>query len=260
MKKSPKDNIGFKLRKKVANTSVRLLPWLGALVGLSQISAVGVKYMVLTDEAGAKNEAVSMAAAQAIENDISKLDNTTREYFHLKAKKDPTTAQQKQIASLEKTAKALPASISHRIISDKNLSEEDAKRVLYSFNDMAKRAPVMMGDGLSYKQREAIPDVLVALRNGLPYLDDCRAAGKSDDAIVSCAVAKTDANDHAADMAHIGILVGLPFSVMGFSFAGMAMRRRVDKEEAEIKQDQFKASVDDLRNILAPKTPPRKDR
>lgn len=257
MKKPAKNNIGFKVRKKITRASMRMMPWLGAVVGLSQMAAIGVKHIVLTDEAGAKDQVVSTAAVKDIERDIAKFDKTTREYFELKTQANPPKPQQKKIETLEKTVTALPASISHRIISDKNLSEEDASRMLYAFKDASERLPTVMGYGLSYKQRQKMPDILVTLKNGLPYLADCRTAGASDDAIVSCAVAKTTENKETADAANIATLVGLPFGVMGIAFAGMALRRRVGEEEEEIKQSEFKASVDDLRDLLTPKTAPK---
>lgn len=256
MKKPAKNNIGFKVRKKITHVSMRMMPFLGAVVGLSQMAAMGLKHVVLTDEAGAKDQVVSTAAVTDIERDIAKFDTAMKERIVLAVKKDPTKEQKQQITALENVAKNLPVTISHRIISDKNLSEEDASRMLYAFHDVTQRYPTMQGKVISYK----LPNALVALKDGLPYLDDCRASGANDDAIVSCAVAKTTANKETADVTNIATLVGLPFGVMGIAFAGMALRRRVGEEEEEIKHSEFKASVDDLRDILTPKTPPKKDR
>ena len=248
MKKPAKNNIGFKARKKISRLSVSMMPWLGALVGLSQIGALGVKHVVLTDEASAQNPALSAAAAKDIQTEINTFDKSTREYFELKAVKTPTKAQQRNLATLEKTVHTLPVSITHRIISDKNLSEEDAAQMLDVFSYVATQ------------QKKKIPDALVALQKGMPYLDDCRTQGANDDAIVACAVQKTADNKHAADMAHIGILLGFPLTTLTIGFTGFALRRRVDEEEKEIKKNEFKSSVDDLRDILTPKALPKKDR
>lgn len=155
-----------------------------------------------------------------------------------------------QLAKLEKETKLvqeranlLTTKITTTLLQDATLGEENASI-------------------LAAKMIEAMPAkdaaVLKPVESGAMFLNECRLELKDNKENLALATCLNDKHKPYLEMKetstkiiYSGVL-GSIFGLTVFGFAAGALRPRVERQEKKIIEDEFKTSVDSLRDMLAP--------
>lgn len=147
---------------------------------------------------------------------------------------------EKDVASLNERSAVLATQITTTILQNPALAEEAA-------SVLAENARTTLLD--------KSPAILKPAEGGARFLNECRVTYKDNAAISSCLTAKYEPYVQikgATSTVIVSGMLGTIFGLSVFGFAAGALRPRVERQEKKIIEDEFKTSVDSLRDLLAP--------
>ncbi len=205
-------------------------------------------------------------AAHRAETEITQLGKENTELFTLK--RDRVTAAEAVAYTSAKDAPAAKKKLADMQKREGELTAklEDIYDVTYSkiaLNPAIAEAdvPGLLQHYAKAMGYEKLTGSHEKLALGAPFLNECRAAfahvagGPEASAVVSCAYGKTFEDREQVANVQTFTQFGATGLFVVLNIMGFMMRRRVEKEENDMRDDEVRRGVDHLREMLKPGKP-----
>ena len=252
-------NLSFKAQRAFTNTFGKTKMTFDRAIRIGLIAnliSVGTGVVISKGYEDPPDEKAAMTAAYETNAKIDAYAADQRSLIELKSKAQSLlqpsvveeAARKKQLADIAQETKtvsarasALTTTITTSLLQDATMGEENAAK-------------------LAQKMLEAMPAdapsaILKPVENAGLFLNECRVTFKDNASISNCLIAENIPYVETRETVNQTIMAGMLGTIFGlgvFGIAAGALRPRVERQEKKIIEEEFKTSVDSLRDMLAP--------